>query len=93
MSPEPSTPSRLERVLAYAAVTIIALAVLAFFVTLAIGLTDSGRDTLTTGAWPLMVWVSYVGLPTGFVLIMLLLIVNNRRRAKDNPRDARRHAK
>jgi NADH:ubiquinone oxidoreductase subunit 6 (subunit J) len=92
MSPEPSTPSRLERVLAYASVTIIAGAVLAFFVTLAIGLTDSGRETLATGVWPIMVWVSYIGLPAGFVMIMILLIINNRRRAKDNPRDDRRSA-
>lgn len=90
MSAESSSPSRLERILAYAAVTIIALAVLAFFVTLIIGLTDTGRETLASGGWPLVLWTSYVGLPIGFVLIVILLIVNNRRRAKDNPRDARR---
>lgn len=90
MSAETSSPSRLERVLAYAAVTIVALAVLAFFVTLVIGLTDSGREILASGGWPLVVWTSYIGLPIGFVLIITLLIVNNRRRAKDNPRDARR---
>lgn len=88
MSPETSSPSRLERFLAFAAVIIIALAVVAFFVTLMVGLTDSGRETLASGAWPVAVWTSYVGLPVGFVLIVALLIVNNRRRAKDNSRDA-----
>lgn len=90
MSAESSSPSRLERALAYAAVTTIALAVLAFFITLIIGLTQNGREMLATGAWPLVVWTSYVGLPIGFVLIVILLIVNNRRRAKDNPRASRR---
>lgn len=90
MTTESSSPSRFERVLAIAAVTIIGLAVLAFLVTLVLGLTDTGRETLATGAWPLAVWTSYVGLPVGFALIIVLLIVNNRRRAKDNPRDARR---
>ncbi len=73
--------SVLERILAYTALTTIAAAVIAFLTTLVVGLA-AGRDALTDSLWPIVVWISYVGLPIGFVLLMILLIVNFSKRSR-----------
>ncbi|SDQ05440.1 hypothetical protein SAMN04488565_0082 [Leucobacter chromiiresistens] len=78
MSTEPSTPSILERILAYASLSIIALALLSFFATLIVGMND--RFALAEGLWPLVYGISMIGLPIGFVLLIALLILTQRRR-------------
>lgn len=89
MSHEPPPPSRLERILAYATLTIVVIAVLAFLATLIVGLT-SDREILAGGLWPAVVWVSYVGLPIGFLLLTVLLGLSMRRRGKEYASDARK---
>lgn len=74
----------LERVLAILIVVIIAISVISFFSVLIASANGVAREDFTEGVWPLLTWVSYVGLPTGLVLILTLLFINMRRRAKQN---------
>ncbi|MFT4232324.1 MAG: hypothetical protein QM606_06070 [Leucobacter sp.] len=78
MSTEASPPTLLERILAYASLTIIAVALLSFFVTLIVGLND--RLAIAEGLWPFVYGFSLIGLPIGFVLLILLLVLSQRRR-------------
>lgn len=71
--------SLFERVLAYAATALIVLAVAAYLTTLIVGMV-AGREALAASLWPLVVGISYVGLPVGFVLLVVLLAINYRRR-------------
>lgn len=84
MSTEPSTPSILERILAYASLSIIALALLSFFATLIVGLNN--RFALAEGLWPIVYGISMIGLPVGFVLLIALLILTQRRRRAETRR-------
>ncbi|MEV8336927.1 hypothetical protein [Leucobacter sp. NPDC077196] len=84
MSTEPSTPSILERILAYASLSIIALALLSFFATLIVGLNN--RFALAEGLWPVVYGISMIGLPVGFVLLIALLILSQRRRRLETRR-------
>jgi TRAP-type C4-dicarboxylate transport system permease small subunit len=68
-----------QRVLAYIAVALIALAVAAYLTTLIVGLL-AGREALAGSLWPIVVGISYVGLPVGFVLLVILLAISYRRR-------------
>lgn len=79
---ETKSHSRLERVLAYASVTIIVVAVLSYLTTLFVAMA-AGREVLAEGLWQIVVFMSYVGLPVGFVLLMVLLGLNFRRRGKE----------
>lgn len=81
MSEQPKH-SALERVLAYTSVAIIVLAVLSYLTTLIVAMA-AGREVLADGLWQIVVFMSYVGLPVGFVLLMVLLVMNFRRRARE----------
>jgi len=74
----------IERVLAILIVIIIAISVISFFSVLIASANGVAREDFTQGVWPLLTWVSYVGLPTGLLLILTLLFMNMRRRAKQN---------
>lgn len=83
MSEDTATTSRLERVLAYLALTFIALALLSFFSTLIAGIAGVSREALAAGFWPVVTWVSYVGVPIGFGLIITLILVSRNRRMRE----------
>lgn len=83
MSEEASTTSRLERVLAYLALTFIAVAFISFVSTLIAGIAGVSRETLATSFWPLVTWVSYVGAPVGFALIVTLILLSRKRRVRE----------
>lgn len=68
-----------QRVLAYIAVTLIALAVVAYLTTLVVGLA-AGREALAGSLWPIVVGISYIGLPVGFVVLVILLAISYGRR-------------
>ena len=87
VSRDPNTPSRLERVLALTTLAIIGVAVICFFVTLIVGMND--RFLLAEGVWPVLVALTYIGLPVAFGLRVVLLIISMRRRGKENASDAR----
>ena len=79
MSTDSSKFPVVERLLAYSSLTIIAVAVAAYLTTLVVAMV-AGRDALAASMWPVVVWISYVGLPIGFVLLMILLVLNFSRR-------------
>lgn len=79
---EQQQPSVLERVLAYTSVSIIVIAVASYLTTLIVAMV-AGREVLAQGLWQFVVFISYVGLPVGFVLLMVLLGLNFRRRGRE----------
>lgn len=87
---DPSTPSLLERILAYATVTIIVVALGSYFATLIVGMND--RTAAAEGLWPLVYGISLWALPIGFLLLILLLVVAGRRRSREarTARDGKR---
>lgn len=88
MPEETSSPSLLERLLAYASLTIIGAALLSFFSTLIIGLND--REAVAEEPWSIIFGVSLYALPVGFVLLIALLILSGRRRRAEFRRDSGR---
>ena len=74
--------SRIERVLAYMVASIIVLS-LAAFIALIVG-TAVGleRDDFAQGIWPTITILPLIGLPIGFVLIIVLLVVSAVRRGR-----------
>lgn len=70
-----------ERMLAYAAVIIMVLAVLSYITTLIVGMV-AGREALAGSLWPVVVGISYVGLPVGFVLLIVLLGMSYAKRGR-----------
>lgn len=75
------SPSALERFLAFASLSIIAVALLSFFVTLIIGLND--REAMASGWLPIVYGISIYALPVGFILLVALLIITQRRRKRE----------
>lgn len=74
--------NRVERVLAYMVAGIIVLS-LAAFVALIIA-TGMGleREDFASGIWPAVTILPLIGLPIGFVLIIVLLVVSAVRRGR-----------
>jgi RsiW-degrading membrane proteinase PrsW (M82 family) len=71
----------IERLLAYCSLGIIVISVVAYLSTL-IAAWFISREALSESLWPVVVWLSYVGLPLGFVLLFVLLFLSMRRRSK-----------
>lgn len=76
-----STPSLLERILAYLTVTLIVVALGSFFATLIVGLND--REAATHGFAQVAYFISMFALPAGFVLLIVMLVLAQRRRKRD----------
>lgn len=81
MSEQPQS-SVLEKILAYTSVSIIVIAVGAYLTTLIVAMA-AGREVLADGLWQIVTFISYVGLPIGFVLLIILLIMNFSRRGRE----------
>lgn len=81
-------PSLAERILAYASLTIIGVALLSFFATLIIGMID--RHAVAEGFLNVVYGISLIGLPIGFALLIVLLVVSQRRRRAELRRNAKR---
>lgn len=75
-------PLAIEKVLAYASISIIVLAVISYITTLIVAMT-AGREVLAEGLWQVVTFIAYVGLPVGFVLLIVLLILSYSRRGKE----------
>lgn len=84
-----NTPTLTEKVLAFSSLSIIAFAIISFFATLIAALVGVERETLAEGFWPVVTWIGYVGLPIGFVLMIVLLIITRRRRKQEIQRTTR----
>jgi len=77
-NPNPST--RLENILAYMAIGVIGTSLLAMF----LGLMAQLLFKFSPEFLGVVMAVPFVGLPIGFILVLTLLLVNLRRRAKNN---------
>ena len=74
--------SVLEKVLAYASVSMIVVAVVSYLTTLIVAMV-AGREALVGGIWQFVTFIAYVGLPVGFLLLIALLVINFSRRGRE----------
>ena len=75
----PVTVNRNERIIAYMVASSLGLSLLSIIATL-IG-AGVGADR-STGVWPLVTILPTIGLPIGFVLIIVLLVMSAIRRSR-----------
>jgi hypothetical protein len=78
---EKTPAGRAERALAFAVAATIGLSVLAFLAVIVgtlLGVRDFGG-----GLWPTVIFLPLVGLPIGLILMIVLLVLNMRRRLRD----------
>ncbi len=84
-TPSESTPSRIEKILAYMAAGLIGTSVLAMIATLIIAATESANPGVGTSVLPaILVFYPQIGLAAGALSIVALVIVSIRRRSKEN---------
>lgn len=74
--------NRVERVLAYMVASIVVLSLAAFIALIAGTAMGLERDDFTQGIWPTVTILPLIGLPIGFVLIIVLLVVSAVRRGR-----------
>lgn len=74
--------SVLEKILAYTSVATIVIAVAAYLTTLIVAMV-ADRRVLAEGPWQVVTFISYVGLPIGFLLLIALLVINFSRRGRE----------
>jgi TRAP-type C4-dicarboxylate transport system permease small subunit len=79
-----SAASRVERSLAVMVAAVLALSVLSFVAIIIATAAGADGATFGSGIWPTVFLVPYVGLPIGVVLMVVLLILNMRRRLRDS---------
>ena len=79
-----STPTRLERILAYMVAGVVGVSVLCFLAVL-IGSWAGQAAAQTSGAglWTLIIMFPYFGLPAGMLLLIALFIASAIRRSRD----------
>lgn len=77
MSNSQQSPSRLESVLAFMSAGVVGVSLLTMLAALLTRL-------LGGNPWAILLQLPLIGLPFGFVLIIALLIVSMRRRAREN---------
>jgi uncharacterized membrane protein len=70
----------MERILASMVVGIVGVSIIAFFAVIFGTFAGMERDDFTVGLWPVATMLPLIGLPIGFVLIMVLLVVSTKRR-------------
>lgn len=74
--------SVLEKILAYSSVSIIVIAVVSYLTTLIVAMV-SGREALASGLWQFVTFIAFYGLPVGFLLLIVLLIINFTRKGRE----------
>lgn len=73
----PEAPvGRLDRILAFTALTLAALSVICFFAIIIGSATGMNQDAFTDGLWPIVAAVPMWGLPAAFVMIISLLVMS-----------------
>jgi hypothetical protein len=77
----PVSANRTERILAYMVASAIGLSLIAFFAVV-IGTATGVRD-FTGGVWPTVIVLPMIGLPIGFVLIIVVLVLSFMRRSRE----------
>ena len=80
MSTQKSGPEapvgRLDRILAFTALTLAALSVICFFAIIIGSATGMDQDAFGEGVWPIVAAVPLWGLPAAFVMIIALLVMS-----------------
>jgi len=66
---------RLDRVLAFTALTLAALSVICFFAIIIGSATGMDQDAFGSGIWPVVAAIPLWGLPIAFVMIITLLVM------------------
>jgi TRAP-type C4-dicarboxylate transport system permease small subunit len=80
----PQAAGRPERILAYMVAAVVGLSILAFFtVIIATSMGAGANNGFGQGVWPAILALPLVGLPIGFTLIIVLLVTNAVRRARE----------
>jgi uncharacterized membrane protein len=77
-----TTDNRLERVLAYIILGIVALSLICFVAIIVATATGMSREDFAAGLWPMVSVIPLFGLPLGMILIVALLLVSIRRRGR-----------
>ncbi|MGM7668388.1 multidrug ABC transporter ATPase [Microbacterium sp. A93] len=74
---EPEVPiRRLDRTLAYMALTLAALSVICFFVIIIGSAVGMDQNSFGSGLWPVIAAIPLYGLPIAFVMIVALLVMS-----------------
>lgn len=80
MSTQKSGPEvpvgRLDRILAFAALTLAALSVVCFFAIIIGSAVGMDQDAFAEGVWPIVAAIPLWGLPVAFVMIIALLVMS-----------------
>jgi len=82
----PVTVNRNERILAYMVASSIGLSLICIVVTLIGSLAGANK---ADGAWPVITILPTVGLPIGFILVIVLLVTTAVRRSRAARDDAK----
>lgn len=77
MAKSESTPSRAENVLAFMAAGVIGVSLLTMLAALLLRL-------FNVNPWAVLTQIPLIGLPFGFVIILVLLFVSMRRRSRES---------
>jgi cytochrome c-type biogenesis protein CcmH/NrfF len=86
-SQSPIVDHRFERVLAYMVAGTVGASIIAFFaVMIGTFVNADNRGWVEEGIWPVVLVFPLIGLPIGFVLLVVLLIVNGLRRSRESRR-------
>jgi hypothetical protein len=80
-APEPPSPTRIERSLGFAMVSVIGLSVLAFIALLI------ARSNASGPLWEAIALLPLIGLPIAILMLLALLILGIRRRSNATPKD------
>jgi hypothetical protein len=76
-TPAPEVPvRRVDRILAFTALTLAALSVICFFAIIIGSAMGMSQASFTEGLWPVVVAIPPYGLPLAFVMILALLIMS-----------------
>lgn len=84
--PEQPTSGRIDRVLAYTALSLAAASIISFFAIIIGSATGMDQAAFGTGIWPFIAALPLFGLPIAFVLIIVLLFITFARRGRADKR-------
>jgi uncharacterized membrane protein len=79
-----SPPHRLERIFAYIFAALVGLSIVCFAVVIIATASGLKGNEFKGGFWQTIALLPGIGLPIAFVLVIVLLILNMRRRARES---------
>lgn len=77
------TIHRNERILAFMIAAIVGLSILAFLTVIIATASGLKGNEFTGGFWQFVALLPSVGLPVGFVMIIVLIVLSGRRRSRE----------